>query len=123
MPCQRQALNVSGHFMEDNKIKSFTEKNDLWERTKSSGLSCLKNYIDEGTAKELGDTTGLTADKFIFIKKGQQLISFNQTDQSFILRTTFALETSLADNKKILGYYSLDVDNNSDIIDDWLILK
>jgi len=80
--------------MKDKKIKSFTEKNDLWERTKSSGLSCLKNYIDEGAAKELGYIKGLTADKFIFIKKDQQLISFNQKDLSFVLRTTFALETN-----------------------------
>jgi len=113
---------VGGHFMEDI-IKSFTEKNNLWERAKSSGLSCLKNYIDEGTAQEIVDIAGLTADKFIFTKKDQELISFNQTDQSFILRTTFVLETRLANNKKILGHYSLDVDNNAVIIDDWLVFK
>jgi hypothetical protein len=109
--------------MDDDKIKSFSDKNDLWTRTKTSGLSCLKNYIDDGTAKELGDITGLTANKFVFIKKDQKLISFHQTDQSFILRTTFLLETKLADDKKIFGHYALDVDNDANDIDDWLVFK
>jgi len=109
--------------MDDDKIKIFSDKNDLWTRTKTSGLSCLKNYLNDNSAKELGDITGLTADKFIFVKKDQQLISVNKTDQNFILRTTFALETKLADDKKIFGYYSLDVDKDADIIDDWLVFK
>jgi hypothetical protein len=109
--------------MNEDKIKSFSDKNKLWTRTKTSGLYCLKNYLADGTAKELGDVTALTAGKFIFVKKDQVLISFNKTDQSFIVRTTFILETKLMDGKKICGYYSLDIDNNSNAIDDRLVFK
>ena len=83
----------------------------------------MQNYLEDTSSEERGDLNKMTVDNFVFTKRDQSLIFYNQFDESSTFRTTYSIETKLANTTKILGHYSLDTDKDGNIKDDWLIIQ
>lgn len=98
---------------------SFSDNHDLWNKAKASGIDCLKNYFLENQVEFLN----LTPEDFSFEKKEQKLIFWSISEETFILRTTYSLTTNNNESVKVFGNYSIDVNTDGEIIDDWLVFN
>ncbi|ABQ05621.1 hypothetical protein [Flavobacterium johnsoniae] len=100
-------------------LKKFSEKNDLWNLTKIHGIECIQNYLKDNNNTE---SSNLKLDDFVFYKKNQSIIISpdSNNDDHFIIKTTYDLSLEIKTFRS--GYYSLDVDQKGNIIDDWLYL-
>jgi hypothetical protein len=101
---------------------SFSEKHNLWSLTKKSALESINNCIEKEKVNKTNELNGLTAENFILVQKKQELIFWAYENNAFIIRTTYNLYTDKQKNQNIpFGDYSLDVDKEGKIVDDWLI--
>ena len=96
------------------------EKLNLWEITKNLALECIKN---EGLNDLRNDHSynEVTVEDFIFTKNQQCLIFWNNLyGHTYFIRTTYDLKVKNA-FKKLTGYFSLDVDKEGKMLNEWLV--
>ncbi|ANE52905.1 hypothetical protein [Flavisolibacter tropicus] len=63
----------------------------------------------------------LTATNFIFDNVSQKLTFYQYDQKTFILRTHYNLFTDKPkDRNKPVGWYALDVNQDGEVVDDWL---
>lgn len=97
--------------------KLHNDSDELWNKSKKYALKCLENYLQEvyaGVDLQIGD--------FNFVKNKQSLIFWSDGYKTYLIRTTYNLSVK-KENNILAGYYSLDVDENYEIIDDWLVFN
>lgn len=95
-------------------LNDFSEKNNLWSKTKEAGIECVKNHLAEIKVENYAVE---------FVRKQQALIFWSYFDNSFIIRTTYNLKFNNIFPNDLKNTYSLDVNQSGEIIDDWLILS
>lgn len=105
----------------ENIINTFSQKFDLWNLTQKTGIECLQNYIKNDTDNFV-KANNIVLEDFSFSRKEQYFIDYNPKNKSFIIRTTYNL-TLQTDTLSRKGFYSLDIDNKQNIVDDWLTLE
>jgi hypothetical protein len=104
-----------------NIINSFSEKIDLWNLTKNYGIKCIQSYIEKDS-DNFTKKYNIKTEHFLFSKKNQSLICFNSENNSFIIRTTYNL-TLQTPTFSTTGFYSLDIDNEENIVDDCFFIE
>ncbi len=105
------------------QLDAFSEKYDLWKLALSYGLTSLKNHFQD-EPRECSDHFGEhTLEDIQFLRLKQQLTFNNGKEATFILQTFYSLVIEKGETNINYGYYSLDVDSNGEIIDDWLVFK
>ncbi|GAA3769692.1 hypothetical protein [Flavobacterium ginsengiterrae] len=104
-------------------LKNFSQKNDLWNLTKNRGIQCIENYLEDNGDNINTKSSNITLDDFVFFKRNQSVIVFPDSDNEghLIIRTTYDLSLEKIKTFRS-GYYSLDVDIEGNIIDDYLYL-
>jgi hypothetical protein len=96
---------------------------EMWIKTKISALECLEIYLKENDDIHEEDfPPNLSVEDFNLTKDKQSLIFCSGENKTYILRTTYFVK-ALKENKNLDGFYSLDVDENYDVLDDWLVFK
>jgi hypothetical protein len=96
---------------------------EMWIRTKISALECLDIFLKENDDIHEEDfPPNLILEDFNLTKDKQSLIFCSGENKAHILRTTYFVKAS-KENKNLEGFYSLDIDKNNNVIDDWLVLK
>ena len=95
----------------------------LWIRTKVKALICIENYLKETDDIHLEDfPPNLSLEDFDFEKDKQSLIFCSGEYKTNIIRTTYFVKAT-QENKSLEGFYSLDFDENNEMIDEWLSFK
>jgi hypothetical protein len=93
---------------------------EFWDKAKISALGCLENYINENSNHDLLlENTTIT--DFVFEKERQSLIFWDSGNKTFILRTTYNI--MFIQERKKIGYYSLDMNDKNEVVDDWLVFN
>jgi len=104
-----------------NTLSEFSETHDLLQTTIKYGTICLQNWMKESPDEHNQLSPATTVANFIFDRVDQQLIFFQSDKKTFILRTRYSLFTDKqSDRNKPVGWYALDVNQNGDVVDDWL---
>ncbi len=98
-------------------LLSFSQQYDLWNLTNKSALECIENYIAEKI-----DGNELIFEEIILKPKKQELVFWYYENETFIIRTTYSLHNHEDRIGIQLGNYSLDVNADGEIIDDWLLI-
>ena len=104
------------------KLTQFSNQFDLWSRALFSGKQAICKYFQEYSKEAERILPQQTLESLQFENKNQKL-TFIKTDEAcFILSTTLSLFSSADSQRKVeIGYYTLDVDQNGDAKDDWLV--
>jgi hypothetical protein len=105
-----------------DELNTISTDLNLWEKTKNHAVKCIETYIVESFSLDYPIHSKVTIDDFVLTKKNQSLIFWATGSKTYVLRTTYdiTLQNKIGD---INGYYSMDINENGDIIDDWLVLK
>jgi len=103
-------------------INEIAEKMNLWQETKKSALKAIEIYIAETLVMDFPNLNKLSKDDFEFTEKIQSLIFWKNGNEVFVLRTTYDLKLQ-KQGYSLSGYYSLDVNEKGEFVDDWLVLN
>nr|WP_315220925.1 hypothetical protein [uncultured Flavobacterium sp.] len=103
-------------------LNSISKNQNLWKIAESNAVKCIENYISESIELDFPLLQKVTISDFIISKDSQSLISSNNGDQNYILRTS--LKISLQnDIQNISGYYFFDVNETGKFIDEWFVIQ
>lgn len=98
-------------------LSSFSIQHNLWNLTKKSALQSINNYIEE-----VIDNNKLKFEEITLKPQKQELVFWYYENETFIIRNTYTLHNNEDQVSIQLGNYSLDVNAEGKIVDDWLII-
>lgn len=103
-----------------DSLIEFSNKHDLLNRTKTDGLKCLSDWFKENPEEPKQLFPKLKPEDFIFDDASQTLIFLFMNQKTFIVRTTYSLFTTAKDKDDAVGFYTLEVNEDGEALDDYL---
>jgi len=104
-----------------DSLIEFSKAHNLWQTTKKCGFHCLENWMKESPDECAQLFPELTPANFRFEDVSQSVIFFQHEKKAFILRTRYSLFTDRQKNNNVaVGWYALDVNEEGEIIDDFI---
>jgi hypothetical protein len=111
------------HTLTDTLLE-FSRTHSLWQAAKKSGLICLENWMKDCPEEYALLCPTLTPIDFRFKEHSQQLIFSQYGSAVFITRTKYSLLiSSQQDDYDEVGWYALDVNQEGQHVDDWLVIR
>jgi hypothetical protein len=106
----------------EEKLKQFEKKYSLVELTLKMGRDTLTNHFSESPEECAFYFPGEMADSVVFQLNKQHFIFNSGTEQFSVVSTMYSLFSGNDQQKKNeIGYYTLDVDEDGNVIEERLV--
>jgi hypothetical protein len=107
-----------------NALLEFSKSYNLWQAAKESGLRCLGNWMNDCPDEYAQLCLKSISAEFRLEEHSQHIIFSQYGSEAFIIRTKYSLLISSQQGDYIdVGWCALDVNQEGEHVDDWLVIR